>query len=247
MTDPIVLVPLDGSKDEPGVLPVAKRLADLHQVPLQLLQATDQAGGGNPADAIIKAADDRGACLIVIRPELEPTGEIGAATLKVLHDVSCPVVLVGPAMPPQDDWALRRVLAPHDGSPSISLALRPAVELARRAGAELVVLQAAGARHATESGSIAPLVYVDQAHHTWPVWTGEFLQRLGSLCPLEEVQVRLLVGGGELAAEAVRLAGEESVDLIALAWRTDGEPRESLEAVLRDAPCPILVTRAVAA
>lgn len=247
MPDPVVLVPLDNSKDERGLLPVARRLAALHQVPLQRLQAADQAGDADPADAIIKAADDRGACLIVIRPELEPTGEIGAATLKVLHGVSCPVVLVGPAMAPDNDWALRRVLAPHDGSPSISLALRPAVELARRAGAEFVVLQAAGAGRATESGSIAPLVYVDQAHHTWPVWTDEFLQRLGSLCPLEDVQVRLLVGGGELADEAIRLAGEESVDLIALAWRADGEPRRTLEAVLRDAPCPILVTRAVAA
>ena len=71
------------------------------------------------------------------------------------------------------------------------------------------------------------------------------MQRLGSICLLTDVRVRLLMGHGEPAEETIRVANEESVDLIVLAWkgRWEAPHASTVKAVLRDAPCPILVTR----
>jgi nucleotide-binding universal stress UspA family protein len=271
MSGPVVLVPLDGSKQALGALPIARRLADLLSVPVRILHVAEQPGplaetadrlglepthlrgatlelrAGSPPQAIVGAAADWQARLIVMSGHagpVRPADGIGAVALAVLRDAPCPVVLVDPTRA-KGEWTLKRVLVPHDGSPAVSDALRPAAELARRAGAELVVLQAAGAEYAAESGSIATPMYVDQPQHEWPAWSGEFLQRLATVCPLADVRVRLLVGRGEPAEETIRVANEESADLVVLAWRghLDAHGAPTLRAVLRDAPCPIMVTR----
>ena len=271
MTGPVVLVPLDGSKQALGALPIARRLAELAKASVRILHVTEAAGplgktaealglaaadlrgatlevrAGSPAEAILAAAADCGATLIVMcaqSADVGPAGAIGAA-LAVLSRAQCPVVMVGPTGAPAG-WALRRVLALHDGSPSVSDALRPAAELAHEAGAELVVLQVAGDERALEAGSMPPIMYLDQVQHGWPVWSEEFLQRLACVCPLADVQVRLRVAHGEPAAETIRVAGEESADLIVLAWKGRWEARHASRwnAMLQGAPCPILVTRA---
>ena len=272
MTDTVVLVPLDGSKHALCALPIAKRLADLEKSRVRIVHVTDQVGplsetaaslgleaadlrgatlevrAGNPAEAILAAAADRGATLIVMcahAADVQPTGAIGEAALAVLRGAGCPVVLVDPTQAP-DGWALRRVLALHDGSPAVSKALRPAAVLTREAGAEFVVLQVAGEERALEPGSIAPPVYLDQFQHSWPAWSEEFLQRLASICPLGDVRVRLRMGHGEPASETLRVANEESADLIALAWkgRWEAPYPSTLMSVLRGATCPIMVAHA---
>ena len=271
MTDPVVLVALDGSKHALCALPVARRLAELQKAQVRILHVADEiepldetAGrlglqpadlrgatlevrAGSPAETILAAAADHGATLIVMcthTAEVRPIDAISAATLAVLSGARCPVVLVNPAHT-VGEWTLRRMLAPHDGSPTVSDALRPAAELARTAGAEFVVLQVASDTRALETGAIAPPRYLDQLQHAWPAWSEEFLQRLACVCPLADVQVRLLVRHGEPADETIRVAGEESADLIALAWKGDWAPpcAATLKAVLQGAPCPILVTR----
>jgi nucleotide-binding universal stress UspA family protein len=229
MTDTVVLVSVDGSKDALGALPVAKRLAELRGVPLEVRTIPPAEASLARAGLIVMGASSAG-----------PAGAIGEATLAVLRAAHCPVVLVGPT---PGDWALRRVLALHDGSPTVSDALRPAAELARAAGAELIVLQVAGGECAQEAGSIAPPVYLDQIQHSWPAWSREFLHRLASLCPLADIPVRLRVEHGELADETVRVASEESADLIVLAWAAPWNDAGALQALLRAAPCPVMVTR----
>ncbi|HEY2482367.1 MAG TPA: universal stress protein [Caulobacteraceae bacterium] len=271
MTDPIVLVPLDGSKTALGVLPLARRLAGLAKAHLRILHVTEaarplgetagalglqpadlrgatlEARAGDPADAIVAAAADCQCRLIVMRPhsaDAAPAGAISDTALAVLRAAVCPVVLVD-ATRAQPVWDLRRMLALHDGSPAVSRALAPVADLVREAGAELMVLQVAHEARAQEAGSIAPPVYVDQVQYSWPAWSAEFLHRMASICPLADVPVRLLLGHGEPADEAVRVAGEESADLIVLAWTGHGDDASTLKAVLRDAPCPIMVTREV--
>jgi nucleotide-binding universal stress UspA family protein len=273
MTDAVVLVPLDGSKHALGALPIARRLAELARASVRILHVTEEIGpldktgaslGLEPADlrgatlevragtpaaeAILAAAAERGATLIVMcayTADMGPASAIGAAALAVLSGAQCPVVLVGPTGAPAS-WALRRLLALHDGSPSVSDALRPAAELAHEARAELVVLQVAGDERALETGSMPPPMYLDQVQHGWPMWSEEFLQRLACLCPLADVPVRLRVAHGEPAAETIRVAGEESADLIVLAWKGRWEARYAsrLNAMLLGAPCPVMVTRA---
>ena len=274
MTGPVVLAPLGGSKTVLCALPVAKGLSTLQDVPLRILHvderdqplaetarqlglepehmrgATLDVRAGDPAQAILKMAADCQAKQIVMccyGDEVRPAAAISAVVLAVLCEAPCPVVLVSPTAAPQA-WTLKRVLAPHDGSPSVSGGLAPAAELARKAGAELVVLQVADDDNATESGSMAPLLYVDQPQHTWPVWADEFLQRLRTVCALTDVRLRLRVSGGEPAAETIRVAKEESADLLVLAWKGHWEDSRAptLKAVLQGAPCPVMVTRVAA-
>ncbi len=237
MSDTVVLVPLDGSQSALSALPIARRMAELGGGVLEV-------GAGDSAEAILAAAADRGATLIVMAAhsgDSQPASAIGEAAQAVLGGAQCPVVLVDPGRAP-GGWALRRVLALHDGSPSVSDALRPATELAHEVGAEFIVLQVACDECAEETGSIAPPVYVDQVQHSWPAWSKEFLHRLGSVCQLTDVPVRLLVAHGEPADETVRVAGEESADLIVLAWAGRWDDAATLKGLLRGAPCPIMVT-----
>ena len=243
MTDPVVLVVWDGSQGAQGALPVAQRLAELTQAPLRTLHLTEAAG---PA-----AAELRGAGLIVMCAQVagaQAGDSIGDAALAVLRAAACPVVLVNPSHA-LGAWDLKRILAPHDGSPGVSDALGPAAELAHEAGAEMVVLQVAHDTRAMETGSMAPPMYVDQLQHSWPAWSEEFLARLGCVCPLADIQVRLLVRHGHPADEILHVATEESADLIVLAWkgRWEAPHAATLKAVLQRAPCPVMVTRVPAA
>jgi nucleotide-binding universal stress UspA family protein len=268
MTDPVVLVPLDGSPNALCALPVARRLADLLKAPLRILHVSEESRplgetakslgletadlrgatlevcNGRPADRILAAAADRGAALIVMSAQAAEADATGVTPLAAICEACCPVVLVNPAGA-RDGWALKRMLAPHDGSPAVSHALGSATELARQAGAELIVLQVAHDVRALETGSIAPPAYLDQVQHSWPVWSEEFLHRLASICPIAGVRVRVRVAHGEPAAETTRVAGEELADLIVLAWkgRWEAPHAATLKALLRDAPCPIMVTR----
>jgi nucleotide-binding universal stress UspA family protein len=266
----VVLVPLDGSKSGLRALPIARRLAELKKVPVRMLHVSDETGplrqrasaigleeadlrgaildvrAGRPAETILAAAADCDATLIVMcghAADAQLEAEIGAVALAVLREARCPVVLVDPDRAPAG-WTLKRILAAHDGSPSISGALAPAAELAREAAAELVVLHVADETRARETGSIAPPVYMDQLQHGWPAWSGEFLQRLACVCPVADAQVRLLVAHGDPADETVRVAGEESADLIVLACCGGWEARHAaaLKTLLRGAPCPVMVT-----
>ena len=244
MTDPVVLVSLDGPTGALDALPIARRFAELEKGSVRVLHVTEEnAEPAKAAQAILAAAADCGARLIVMGAQSAgPTGAIGEVTQAVLCGAPCPVVLVDPTRA-AGGWALRRVLALHDGSPAVSDALRPATAHTREAGAGLIVLQVACDECAEETGSIAPPVYVDQVQHTWPAWSEEVLHRLGSVCPLTDVPVRLLVAHGEPAAEMVRVAGEESADLIVLAWKGRWDDASTLQAVLRDGPRPIMVVR----
>lgn len=267
----VVLAPLDGSRSALRALPIARRLAQLKKVPVRILHVSEATGplretaaaiglepadlrgatlevrAGSPAQAILAAAADCGATLIVMcghAADVRPDAAISAAALAVIVGARCPVVLVDPARTP-GDWTLRRILAPHDGRPSTSDALAPAAGLARAAGAELVVLHVADDSSSGETGAIAAPLYMDQLQHEWPAWSGEYLQRLACVCPVAGVPIRLLVGRGELAGETIRVAGETAADLIVLtckgAWRASHAA--ALEALLRGAPCPVMVTR----
>lgn len=248
MSEPVVLVPLDGSKNALSALPIARRLAELAKARVQLLHLTGETGP--PAEAILAAALDCGARLIVLcaqATDTQPVSALDAAAVAVVREAACPVVLTDPTRAPAD-WALTRVLAAHDGSPSVSDALKPAAELAREAGAEFVAMHMVDDARELETGSIAPPRYLDQVQHEWPAWSAEYLQRLACICPLADTPTRLLVRHGELADETIRAAREEAADLIVLTWSGNWEAQEAsdLRAMLQGAPCPIMMGHVLA-
>ncbi len=271
MSEPVILVPLDGTKQALAALPVAMVLGEIERAAIHILHVgehelvaeesrsriereTALPGGlavntrvGMPALEILRAAGQIKPRLIVIckHSSAERGKMLGRTAKKVLHDAPCPVVLVPPergATP----WHLHHVLVPHDGTPSTSGALRPAAELAERGGAELLVVHVTDIRAApAEPGSLTTPRYVDQPQHEWPAWAGEFVDRLACGCPLGRLHVRILLAQGNTAAEILRLSEKQSTDLIVLAWRGVWEaPRAvTLKDILREAHCPIMVVR----
>jgi nucleotide-binding universal stress UspA family protein len=270
-----VLVPLDGSTHALDALPVAKVLAELLDATLRFVHIAAEAAppsevlerlgldgrdlrgsvldtkAGEPSAAIVEAAREARSALIVMCTHTAVARldtALGRTALGVLKLAPCPVVLVRPergVIP----WALRRILLPHDGTPTTSAAIGPAAELARSAGAELMILHVAapGAALSPEHGSLAAPRYLDQPQHEWPAWASEFVQRLSCLCPLESLKVRMSLARGEPGQEVARFAAEHAADLIVLAWRGEweGEHAATAKAVIGQAPCPTMVIRSV--
>jgi nucleotide-binding universal stress UspA family protein len=274
MNTPTVLAALDGSEHALVALPVAKALAGVEGVALRIVHVAERelpppellarvgidpgglrglvldARAGEPSQAILRVAAEAGARVLVLcthTATADPGKTLGSVALHVLRGASMPVVLVRPTrgLVP---WSLRRVVLPHDGTPTTSAAARPAAALARRAQAELSVLHVAapGAAPPPERGALTTPRYLDQPQHEWPAWTGEFIERLACVCPVEELRVRVALAHGAPAAEIVRFAREQAADLVVLAWRGEWEPAHAtiVKAVVRDAPCPTMVVRA---
>jgi nucleotide-binding universal stress UspA family protein len=270
-SEPIILVPLDGTKQALAALPVAMVLGQIEQAPLHILHVgeREQAGEesrrrmaretelldglaittrvGTPAGEILQTAGEIKPRAIVMCKHSATEGKKmpGRTAMKVLHDAPCPVVLV----PPERGvtaWHLHHVMVPHDGTPSTSAALPPAAQLAERGGAELLVVHVTDVGTApTEPGSLTAPRYVDQPQHEWPAWAGEFVNRLACGCPLGHLHVRTFLATGNTASEILRLSKKQSTDLIVLAWRGIWEaPRAgTLKDILGQAHCPIMVVR----
>lgn len=181
-----------------------------------------------------------------------PRRSLGENARGVLAEAEVPVVLVRPDLVPPD-WRLSEVLLPHDGTPATTQAIRPAAMIARDANAKLLALhvatpgkgaEAAMARRA-EPGSLPVPRYVDQPQHEWPEWAGEFLERLEATSALDPGQVRLFLGQGETGSEVLRVAEREGADLVVLAWHGTLDPDHAtvFKALLRRAPCPLMILR----
>ena len=271
MSKPIILVPLDGSKQALAALPVAKVLGEIERAALHILHVgehelagdelrsrlgreaslldgfTIDARVGTPAVEILQVAGEiRPQVIVMCKHSGAERGKmLGRTAMKVLHDARCPVVLVPPERGVAP-WHLQHVLVPHDGTPSTSAALQPAAELAERGHAELLVVHVTGSRAApAEPGSLTTPRYVDQPQHEWPAWTTEFLNRLACVCPLGHLNVRIILAHGDIATEILRLSKKQSTDLIVLAWRGIwGAPRAAtMKGILREAQCPTMVVR----
>jgi nucleotide-binding universal stress UspA family protein len=267
-----ILVPLDGSDAALAVLPVAKVLGEVAHAPLRLLHVAEgkpdddallgrlkllgrDLGGasldvrtGDPATEILRRAQEIKPLGIVLcrHSGSAPRKALGRTATSVLRDASCPLLLV----PPERGvalWRLQHILVPHDGSPRTSVGLRPAVELAGCAGADLLLLHVADLRAAPgEPGSLVPSPYMDQPQHEWPAWTSEFVRRFASLCLLGHGHVRFRLAHGNPVEEVLRLAREQSTDLMLLAWQGELDaPRAAiLKELVTKSQCPILLVRA---
>jgi nucleotide-binding universal stress UspA family protein len=272
-----ILVPLDGSIEATAAIPVARTFAESEGATVRLLHVTktrladaellsrvrltpealsrmgptmivDQSIGDRPARSILAAAGEGGCILIVmcIRCD-ERDGAIGSIAAEVLCASPCPVVVVRPergAAP----WLLGRALLPIDGSPNVAEGVRPALDLARRAGARLHVVYVAAeeSRRPSEPGSFAGPYYLDHPEYDWPAWTAEFVDRVSFLSGLpDEERPEMSFASGDPGEEISKLAAAQGVDLIVLAWHAtlEGRHARTLKTVALRAPCPILIAR----
>lgn len=267
-----VLVPLDGSVHATAAIPVARGLAKLLHATVAALHVSDsrlaptallermkltredvhglvvELRPGSPAAVIVQEAAERHAALIVMCPQIRtdhPSRALGSVAEAVLRIAPCPVVLV-PSARGRKDWALRRLLVPHDGTPTSAAAMGPSTDFASMAAAELVVLHVAtpGVDRPTEPGTLVSPRYLDHPHHEWPAWGREFLDRLHAVGRARDgIEIRLAVGQGDAGAAIIDFARQS--DLIVLGWRGALEPGRAriMRCVIRDTMCPVIVFR----
>jgi nucleotide-binding universal stress UspA family protein len=264
-----IIVPLDATARSAAILPVVRTVLELFEasaciVPIdpevtsldrlkQKLPALDRLTiancgrpAGDPAEAIIRAANEQNSRGIIMALHADPEADSGLELFNetVLREMRCPILLIPHERLPAD-WRLRRVVLPHDGSPEVGRAIRPAIRLAERAKATLLVVHVPGAgQPPQEPGSLTAPRYIDQPHHEWPAWAREFLERVAALGGMPvDVPMRMYVARGEPGPAVVRFTREHQGDLIVLPWHRSLAPDHAptLRAIMRDPPCPLVM------
>ncbi len=267
-----ILVPLDGSAQAAEALPVAQALAALTDATIHIVQvspqtlslqeireklqptATDLSGVvidqpiGSAAPAIAHEAQKRHSRVIVMCSHSGaaiPAGGFSTMAEQVLVHTPCPIVFVPPGRG-QRPWSLRRLLVPHDGTPTSAIPIGQVGDLCHRTQAEMTILHVSttAAGPAEDLGVLTAPRYMDQPHHEWPAWGAEFLDRVRATSkPSCDLKLRTVLCTEEIGRAIVRFATEQDIDLIVLAWRRHLEPNRALtmRMVIEHAPCPIAV------
>jgi nucleotide-binding universal stress UspA family protein len=264
-------VPLDGSVHAVEALPVARGLAQLTDSTIHVVHVSPDSvpskamceklkltfeqlsdcvldqRTGFPATAIIQEAERWGSALIVMCPYTgaKSEGGLGSVAHTILANTPCPIVLVPPGRG-QRPWSLRRLLVPHDGTPTSAVVISPMADLGRRAHADVTVLHVttAAAAPSEEAGAFAAPRYLDQPQHEWPAWQREFLHRAGARGTLPpEVRLRTVFCTDSIGEAIMRFAFEHDMDLIALAWRRrlDPERARTMRSVIQHTRCPAMI------
>ena len=268
----LVIVALDGSPAAATALPLALAVAEQLGTRVQVLHASAvhipevelraQLGldsdelasievmldiGDRPAGSILHATDDQGIQVVVMTTHgrtIEPGRQLGRVATEVIARTTEPVILVRPEAP-SSRGPLKRLLLPLDGTPTTTYALTPATDLACELGASVDILYVATQPSAaTEPGSMGVPQYIDQAHHEWPSWATEVVDRLYACARMApEIPVRVFLGQGDVGSEISRFAQEYKHDAIILVRRSHLEPDRAriLRAVLDSTSCPILL------
>lgn len=266
----MVLVPLDLNPNSAVALPVARAMARLTGATLHILHASTEPiaapdlpqrlgvaaevmGGAvidaiqaPAADAIMRVAAERRSLLIVMamrHGEVKSESGLGSVARIISRRAPCPVLLVPPHLA-EEPWLLRQVLLPQDGTPATAAAIEPICHLAHHAHATLYIVHVSGrpTTKKAEPGSMTTPHYIDQPQHEWPVWTGEFIERVHGLCHLpRDVEMRLFLAQGEPGKEIIRLAEAHNADIIAMPWHGALEFAPILTTVLRETRCPVLI------
>ncbi|MGE5707793.1 MAG: universal stress protein [Bacteroidota bacterium] len=275
MSKETIVVPVNGTPMSLVVLPIAQQMACLLEAtiriihiggepPSEAMEGLRKVGlspselegmvfeqlGGEPAEAILSRAEAWKSSMIVMCTHTaadHPRGHLGSVAKAVLLRSRIPVLFVQPERG-RAPWEMKQLLLPHDGTPTTTAAIAPAVELAYRIGAELDVLHvmAPGASRPAEPGSYVGPYYVDQPAHEWPAWGNEFLERIRGMAHIPSVlRMHMFMVRGNPGAVIVDFAREHAIDLIVLAWHGvfEGEQALTMKHVIHHASCPVLVLR----
>ncbi len=202
---------------------------------------------GDPVDRIVTFTQTHPTAFVIVAAESSAHDGLGLGELaaQTIEQSLAPVLVVRPC----HRLSLSRILVPLDGTPSTASALEPAGELARRAGASLDIVLVGEAHHGPqmEHGAMGAPQYVDQPHHEWPAFSGEFVHRfLNTIghCP-KDVPTRFFLGAGDPADEILRFGELLGSDLMVLVWHglASEEHGAIFQRVLRRGSCPVLVLR----
>jgi len=142
---------------------------------------------------------------------------------------------------------LKRILVPTDFSDSARHALSYGVSFAQEYGAEILLLHVVENLTVGYASDLFP-VPMAEVYEEISGYAKAELAKLGAEVRAKGVTVRELVAQGKPSAEILRIAREETVDIVVLGTHGKGLLDRSLfgsttERVVRKAPCPVLTCR----
>jgi nucleotide-binding universal stress UspA family protein len=269
---PKVLVAWDGSFAAATALPVAEVVAAQlgaevealyvasnakdhdERGPLLVRQAKRLGFGlrlatGDAADEIVRWTEEPAIVLVALTThgrDLDVGYRLGGVAGKIVARAKRPVLIVKPEAA-TTGRGLRRLLVPLDGTPKTASALRPVMEIAAALGAAIDLLYVASPaqKPPEERGSVTAPRYVDQAHHEWPEWAAEVVDRLATCCAgcPQDVPVRIFLAQGEIGDEIARFAIAQQADAIVLVRRSRFQPERAkvIRSVLRQTGCLMII------
>ncbi len=266
-----VLLYLGNAKNSTIAVPVARKLADLYGATLHItyvgeeipdLSALGQGlgmdtqktqsivfepGEENAVKQVARLAQELPKSLVVLATQTGgPIDEdhFGSMTESLFSSKPERAVVLS-SCPGDNAWDVHRILLAHDGTPASDAATEAAAELAECAGVDVVALHVAarGEEPPGEPGSIPAPLYVDQPQHEWPMWAEEFMNRvLASGAPASRVHFKLVVSGGQAGSEVAKVAREEHVDLVVMAWHGHWNRKNcATRVVVRTSGCPVML------
>jgi nucleotide-binding universal stress UspA family protein len=207
--------------------------------------------GNDPGAAIAKFAADHSVDLIVMRSRRRPhrAALLGSTAESVSRSAPCPVLVMHSderdwVNQPSNEIQLKRVLVAYDFSDHAEMALNYGLSFAQEYQAELHLLH------------VLPPFSLGEPEIAWypPGKDGAYHQaarRLQNAVPAEAhlwCQVTHAVSEGQPYREILNYAEKNEIDLICLGAHGAGFGMKALfgsnvDRVLRQAPCPVLVTR----
>jgi nucleotide-binding universal stress UspA family protein len=142
---------------------------------------------------------------------------------------------------------LKRILVPTDFSESARHALAYGISFAEEYAAEVLLLHVVENLTVGYASDLFP-VPMAEVYEEISGYAKAELAKLGSEVRTRGVAVRELVAQGKPSAEILRIAREETVDMIVLGTHGKGFLDRSLfgsttERVVRKSPCPVLTCR----
>ena len=142
---------------------------------------------------------------------------------------------------------LRKILVPTDFSESARHALTYAISFAREYAAEVTLLHVVEDVAVSYASDLFP-VPMAEVFNEISAYARKELAALASEVRARGVEVREVVVQGKPAAEILRVAREETFDMIILGTHGKGVLDQALfgsttERVVRKAPCPVLTCR----
>lgn len=203
---------------------------------------------GRPASAIVQAARDSDADLIVMPTHSRP-GQTralpGSVTARVVRRAPCPVLSVRPAEDEPFSFEPTSVLVATDLSPSSEAALPWAFALANAFGASVLMLHVVslGEREPVQDDALFPPIPPEIDREVMAAaWQRVDAQRAAATAhgPVETRVIR----GLDPAAEIVRVAAASDAGIVVMGTRGQAAGEDPLgsnaEKVVRDCPRPVL-------
>jgi len=139
---------------------------------------------------------------------------------------------------------LQRILVPTDFSDTARHALRYATSFAREYKAELLLLHVVETLAVGYASDLFP-VPMAEVFEEFSSYARSELTKLAEECRATGVTVKELVVQGKPSAEILRVAAEQTADMIVLGTHGKGMLDQAIfgsttERVVRKAPCPVL-------